>query len=407
MSSIKQVLYNKDLLRIIVSYIIIPKFDIIEWIEKAYNDFEKNISKKIINSNRILYDYYKIMNNYYESYDYLTKNYIDWKQLSSNRYISINFYSKNIDKINWSELSANPNAISLLKKYKNKIDYNRLLENENAIDMIEQNLDKITDITYLGLNKNAIHLIDKYFNIIYKNDKEYKFLNNENIIFCKKFRKKALKYSGLFVTDKNINRNKWCNIFNNKNIHILLEKYIKYIDWKSIQYEYGIKMPLLNNKYAYPFIIKHYKKIDWNHLSYCECPEIIEILKKNIDKINWFELSSNQSNEAIKLFYNNIDKINWKKLSNNNCDEAIKLIKKYPDKISFQDTYLNNNIEIMELYYKYYMSLSTPNYSNIMEYSIWLNLTVPSNRNIFIKNEYKTNKKLNKTVNKIYDILFS
>ena len=57
-----------------------------------------------------------------------------------------------IDKINWSYLSQNKNAIELLKLNKDKIDWYYLTENENAIDLLKENQDKIYWLD-LSLNK--------------------------------------------------------------------------------------------------------------------------------------------------------------------------------------------------------------------------------------------------------------
>jgi hypothetical protein len=49
-----------------------------------------------------------------------------------------------IDKLNWEELSKNPNAIHLLEQNPEKIDWYELTKNTNAIHLLEQNQDKIT-----------------------------------------------------------------------------------------------------------------------------------------------------------------------------------------------------------------------------------------------------------------------
>ena len=48
-----------------------------------------------------------------------------------------------IDKLNWSGLSVNKNAIHLLEKNFNRIDWERLSTNPNAIHILEKNLNKI------------------------------------------------------------------------------------------------------------------------------------------------------------------------------------------------------------------------------------------------------------------------
>jgi hypothetical protein len=64
---------------------------------------------------------------------------------------------KNLDKINWCNLSRNPNAIPLLEKNIDKIDWYNLSNNSNAISLLEQNLDKI-NWTVLSMNPNIFEL---------------------------------------------------------------------------------------------------------------------------------------------------------------------------------------------------------------------------------------------------------
>ena len=55
----------------------------------------------------------------------------------------------NLDKVNWSMLCINPNAIKLLDS--NKINWAFLSLNPNAIDLLKNNQDKI-DSDKLSLN---------------------------------------------------------------------------------------------------------------------------------------------------------------------------------------------------------------------------------------------------------------
>ncbi len=67
---------------------------------------------------------------------------IDWCQLSRNPN-AIKLLSENKNKINWSQLSANPNAIKILEANQDKIDWSRLSSNPNAIKILEANQNKI------------------------------------------------------------------------------------------------------------------------------------------------------------------------------------------------------------------------------------------------------------------------
>jgi hypothetical protein len=70
---------------------------------------------------------------------------ISWAALSSNP-AAFHILEKNMDKINWSELSSNtcPEAIQLLENNIDKIDWNKLMSNHAAIDLMEKHSDKIT-----------------------------------------------------------------------------------------------------------------------------------------------------------------------------------------------------------------------------------------------------------------------
>ncbi len=64
-------------------------------------------------------------------------------------------------KINWSYLSNNPNAISLLEKNFDKINWYNLSSNPNAISLLEANPDKIVWCE-LSKNPNAISLLESH-----------------------------------------------------------------------------------------------------------------------------------------------------------------------------------------------------------------------------------------------------
>jgi ribosomal protein L24E len=66
--------------------------------------------------------------------------------------------TKNPRKINWGELSRNPNAIRLLEQHPNKINWLNLSQNPNAIHLLEQNPNKIAWGCF-SANPNAIHLL--------------------------------------------------------------------------------------------------------------------------------------------------------------------------------------------------------------------------------------------------------
>lgn len=82
---------------------------------------------------------------------------IDWKGLSSNPN-ALPILEKNLDKIDWAEFSRNPNAIPYLERNKDKIRWKELSSNPNAIHILKQNMDKI-DWTEMSSNPNIHFLI--------------------------------------------------------------------------------------------------------------------------------------------------------------------------------------------------------------------------------------------------------
>ena len=77
---------------------------------------------------------------------------------------------KNIDKIDWRFLSANPNAIHLLEKNPEKIHWSNLSANPNAIHLLQQNIEKI-DWSRLSYN-TSIFEID--YKALYKRIEPFK-----------------------------------------------------------------------------------------------------------------------------------------------------------------------------------------------------------------------------------------
>ncbi len=91
--------------------------------------------------------------------DWIDIDRLNWSILSA-KPNAIDLLKNNMDKIDWSRLSANENAIDLLKNNMDKIDWQRLSANENAIDLLKEHIDKI-DWMFLSMNPNAIELLEK------------------------------------------------------------------------------------------------------------------------------------------------------------------------------------------------------------------------------------------------------
>jgi hypothetical protein len=82
-----------------------------------------------------------------------------WTSLSGNPN-ALHLIEKNMDKIDWWGLSKNPNALHLIEKNMDKIDWYSLSSNPNAIHILEKNMDKIKWPVF-WLNPNAIHIFEK------------------------------------------------------------------------------------------------------------------------------------------------------------------------------------------------------------------------------------------------------
>jgi len=82
---------------------------------------------------------------------------IDWQQISSNPN-AIELLMANPEEIDWETLSANPGAIELLKANPEEIYWSMLSENPNAIELLKANPKKI-NWQMLSGNPNAIELL--------------------------------------------------------------------------------------------------------------------------------------------------------------------------------------------------------------------------------------------------------
>lgn len=84
-------------------------------------------------------------------------------------YYSINLLYNNFSKINWNEISFNPNVIDIISNNLDKINWSNLCENYNAYNILKNNFDKIVwnKIIY---NKNAVFLIKDDIKLLTWND---------------------------------------------------------------------------------------------------------------------------------------------------------------------------------------------------------------------------------------------
>lgn len=161
--------------------IIVENFDKIEWWSLSQNlnlcKFMEmlNPSQKEIAICKL--DWYDVSMNP-NAIELLVQNFdkVCWQTISCNVNI-MKFFSLlepnqkeiAIESFNWSFVSRNPNAVPLLEQFPSKIDINSLCKNENAIhllnSMLNSNPDAIKQINWIWLssNSNAIHLLEQHF----------------------------------------------------------------------------------------------------------------------------------------------------------------------------------------------------------------------------------------------------
>jgi hypothetical protein len=223
-------------------------------------------------------------------------NELAWNSLSANPN-AIELLKENQHKINWKFLSSNPNAIELLRENQDKINWKMLSENPNSIELLRANQDKI-DWERLSINPNAITLLK---NNIHKID--WKMLSaNPNAIELLRANKDKIDWEEL--------------IANPNAIGLIKENLDEVIDFCGL---YGLA--LNENTEALELLQKYPQYIieEGTNLSSNPNPKAIDLLRDNINITNWDWqlLSFNPSLEALKLLRENPEKIDWEGLSAN------------------------------------------------------------------------------------------
>lgn len=298
---------------------------------------------------------------------------INWNTICKNEN-AIHIIEKNITNIGYynETLNSNVNAIELLKKYPNKIIWSSLIKNKNATKFIKEKLynngictnifsnidwlilcrdsetteqlsiiDDILehgethpyynniDFELLSKNKNATHILKKYFS----SKKNYMDINGlcennnmidiiENIIEDKKnifdktfFGHLCKNENAIHIIEKIINKNpesrkiNWYCLSTNKNMVHILEKYPEKISWFYI----------LGNENGGKIFENNLDKINFSSVRFYKNKESIKILEKIINnghsniyyrKINWNQLCNNITIHNKHLIENNIHLLN-------------------------------------------------------------------------------------------------
>jgi hypothetical protein len=186
------------------------------------------------------------------------------KEFATNT-INIDLLLKNIEKLDWTYLSRNPNALLIIENNLDKVDWFVLSSNVNASRLLDENITKV-DWYELMKNPGAIHLV-------------YDDIDN-------------IDWS--------------CLSFNPNGVDLIEEYFVQIkneLDWEILS----------GNPSAVKILERNFDRINWESLS--GNPNAIHLLEKNIDKIDWIEFSSNMN--GIHILEKNIEKINWSHLSLN------------------------------------------------------------------------------------------
>jgi hypothetical protein len=230
------------------------------------------------------------------------------------------------EKINWNVLSRTPEAIPFLKEHLDKINWYYLCEMPDAISLIEQHPDKI-DWRGLSCNSAAIDLL------IQNQDKIHwdRLCENKNprVIPLLESRITKIFSYNLFVTafDQNIC---WYQLSINPIALPLFEKYPGNIYWNNA----------CRNPALVPLFEKNLHHVIWHYL--CIYINDMSFLEKHIDKLNaecWSELSKRAV--AVPLLEKYPEHIDWVRLSLN--AGAIHLLEQYPEKINWDFLSANRN----------------------------------------------------------------
>lgn len=106
----------------------------------------------------IIYEYCKM----YTLVDWVDPKSLNWYDLSANP-DAIEILKANPDKVDWYGLSLNPNpvAVEMLKANPDKVDWHALSANSAAIEMLKANLDKV-NWGFLSCNPSIFHLTSSF-----------------------------------------------------------------------------------------------------------------------------------------------------------------------------------------------------------------------------------------------------
>jgi len=276
-------------------------------------------------------------------------NKLDWEELSRNPN-AIPLLEQNMDKIDWLWILHNPNIYPFLKKNwghaQDKIHWGTMCRTPEAIPFLKEHLDKLDEVDwhYLCKMPDAISLIEQHpdkidwvglscnsaaVDLLFQNQDKINWrtlCENENPRVIPLLESRIIAESRGTVF-QNIS---WYELSSNPIALPLLEKYPDKIHWNNASCNPAL-LPLFEKNLHH--VIWHYLCIYINDMSF---------LEKHIDKLNaecWSELS--KRTVAVPLLEKYPEHIDWTRLSLN--AGAIHLLEQYPEKINWDFLSANRN----------------------------------------------------------------
>lgn len=240
------------------------------------------------------------MNSHPEAIRLIDENWGDtttaWRELSENPcFAAIDLVEREFHRVNywldWSALSMEPLAISLLERNKTHIDWKYISANPAAMHLLERNPDTI-NWSFLSHNTNPM---------------------------------------AIQMLETNLDKIDWYALSSNHSPYAmqLLEAHPDKIDWNSLS----------ANTEATRLLEKNQDKIVWSGLMRNSSPFAARLLEENQDKIDdWNILNTNINPDVINMLYHvNPLAIDWRILSENPA--AIHLLEANPHNICWM--YIN------------------------------------------------------------------
>lgn len=273
---------------------------------------------------------------------------IVWSRVSSNPNLTSDLIIKYLDKIDWNYLSRNPNLCEfsidgelLIEKFQDKLNWKIISHNPGlTLDIVRKYKYRI-NWPELSLYFNIIPLVNTHDKLIEKN---FHKLNWENLSRNPNLDPEFIeKYFHRF-TPYQLSQNP-CLFLKNQNGELLIEKYLKKLNWKFISFNPGLTPE---------FIEKYQDNLTWFIMAYNPALTI-PLINKYLDRISPEDLSSNP-NLTPGFIEKNLSKLNIFYISKN-PNLTLDIIEKKSNKLNFEliwDNEFNQNPYVLKRKKKLY-----------------------------------------------------